>query len=50
MAGNQKISVIGLGLMGAALAHRLIVAGHEVTVRNRTWSKRRRSPLRARPR
>lgn len=35
----QKVSVIGLGLMGAAIARRLIKAGHDVTVWNRTHSK-----------
>jgi 3-hydroxyisobutyrate dehydrogenase-like beta-hydroxyacid dehydrogenase len=39
MAGKQRISVIGLGLMGAAIARSLVHAGHEVTVWNRTHSK-----------
>ncbi len=39
MATGQKVSVIGLGLMGSAVARRLMAAGHEVTVWNRTRSK-----------
>ncbi|MFI6499261.1 NAD(P)-dependent oxidoreductase [Nonomuraea typhae] len=34
-----KISIVGLGLMGTALAETLIKAGHEVTVWNRTDRK-----------
>jgi 3-hydroxyisobutyrate dehydrogenase len=37
--GNMKIGVAGLGVMGAALAARLIDVGHEVTVWNRTADK-----------
>ena len=37
----MEIGVIGLGHMGAALAARLIAAGHTVTVYNRTPSKAR---------
>lgn len=32
----MKVSVIGLGRMGAAMARRLSEAGHEITVHNRT--------------
>jgi 3-hydroxyisobutyrate dehydrogenase-like beta-hydroxyacid dehydrogenase len=39
MVNRQKVSVIGLGLMGSAVARRLVAAGHEVTVWNRTLSK-----------
>lgn len=39
MAGTQRVSVIGLGLMGTAIARALISAGHEVTVWNRTHGK-----------
>lgn len=35
----MRIGVIGLGNMGTAIASRLIAAGHEVTVYNRTESK-----------
>ncbi len=35
----MKISVLGLGAMGTALAHCLIRAGHDVTVWNRTAAK-----------
>lgn len=35
----MKISVLGIGLMGAGLAEGLIKAGHEVVVYNRTMSK-----------
>ncbi|MGR3715375.1 MAG: NAD(P)-dependent oxidoreductase [Thermohalobaculum sp.] len=35
----RRVSVIGLGLMGSALAEALLNAGHEVTVWNRTASK-----------
>lgn len=35
----MRISVIGVGLMGQALAKRLVDAGHEVTVYNRTRAK-----------
>jgi 3-hydroxyisobutyrate dehydrogenase-like beta-hydroxyacid dehydrogenase len=37
----MKISFIGLGPMGAAMAHRLHAAGHELTVWNRTQEKAR---------
>ena len=36
---NRKVSVLGLGLMGSALATNLLNAGHEVTVWNRTPDK-----------
>ena len=35
----RNVSVIGLGLMGSALAEALLNAGHEVTVWNRTPAK-----------
>jgi 3-hydroxyisobutyrate dehydrogenase-like beta-hydroxyacid dehydrogenase len=35
----RRVSVIGLGLMGSALAETLLNAGHEVTVWNRTAAK-----------
>ena len=35
----RRVSVIGLGLMGSALAEALLNAGHEVTVWNRTAAK-----------
>ncbi len=35
----RRVSVIGLGLMGSALAEALLNAGHEVTVWNRTAEK-----------
>ena len=35
----RRVSVIGLGLMGTALAEALLKAGHKVTVWNRTASK-----------
>ncbi len=41
----SEISVIGLGAMGAALAHALVKAGHSVTVWNRT--PRKMEPLTA---
>jgi 3-hydroxyisobutyrate dehydrogenase-like beta-hydroxyacid dehydrogenase len=34
-----KVSVIGLGRMGEAIAHRLLAAGHELTVWNRSPGK-----------
>lgn len=39
MAVTQRVSIIGLGLMGSAIARSLINAGHEVTVWNRTYGK-----------
>ena len=39
MSESQRIYVIGLGLMGAAIARSLIRAGHVVTVWNRTDRK-----------
>ncbi|MBF8191782.1 NAD(P)-dependent oxidoreductase [Nonomuraea sp. K274] len=36
---SENISVLGLGLMGAALADSLLAAGHRVTVWNRTADK-----------
>ena len=38
-APPRKVNVLGLGLMGAALAEALLSAGHEVTVWNRTAAK-----------
>ncbi len=35
----MRIGMVGLGRMGAAMAHRLIEQGHEVTVWNRTAAK-----------
>lgn len=35
----MRIGMVGLGRMGAAMAHRLIECGHEVTVWNRTEAK-----------
>jgi len=35
----MDVGVIGLGHMGAAIAERLLEAGHDVTVYNRTESK-----------
>ena len=35
----RRVSIIGLGLMGSALAEALLNAGHEVTVWNRTAAK-----------
>jgi 3-hydroxyisobutyrate dehydrogenase-like beta-hydroxyacid dehydrogenase len=32
----MKIAFLGLGKMGSAMARRLLAAGHEVTVWNRT--------------
>src|SRR5215475_15323437 len=37
--GRMRIGVAGLGLMGAAVAARLMEVGHEVTVWNRTPEK-----------
>ena len=34
-----KVGFIGLGMMGAGMAGRLLAAGHEVSVYNRTASK-----------
>jgi 3-hydroxyisobutyrate dehydrogenase-like beta-hydroxyacid dehydrogenase len=41
----MRVAVIGLGTMGAPMARHLLVAGHEVTVHNRTRS--REEPLEA---
>ncbi|GAA0297246.1 NAD(P)-dependent oxidoreductase [Streptomyces polychromogenes] len=38
---DKKITVIGLGAMGAGMASRLLAAGYEVTVYNRTASRAR---------
>jgi 3-hydroxyisobutyrate dehydrogenase-like beta-hydroxyacid dehydrogenase len=35
----MKISVVGMGIMGSAMAGKLIAAGHEVTVTNRSPEK-----------
>ncbi|HEU5019445.1 MAG TPA: NAD(P)-binding domain-containing protein, partial [Pseudolabrys sp.] len=37
--GNMKIGVAGLGVMGSALAARLIDLGHDVSVWNRSAEK-----------
>jgi len=37
----MKISILGTGLMGCAMAQRLIASGHDVTVYNRTREKAR---------
>jgi len=37
--GNQKIGWIGMGRMGFAMAERLVKAGHDLSVWNRTKSK-----------
>lgn len=39
IGATDQVSVIGLGNMGSALAERLLVTGHKVTVWNRTESK-----------
>ncbi len=36
---DSRVSVLGLGLMGSALAEALLNAGHKVTVWNRTPTK-----------
>jgi 3-hydroxyisobutyrate dehydrogenase len=36
---GQRIGWIGAGRMGAAMAHRLVAAGHDVAIYNRTRSK-----------
>src|SRR4051812_31018195 len=36
---HMQVGFIGLGRMGSAIAHRLIAAGHQVTVYNRTRSR-----------
>lgn len=36
---HERVTVAGLGLMGAAIARGLLRAGHQVTVWNRTYSK-----------
>jgi 3-hydroxyisobutyrate dehydrogenase-like beta-hydroxyacid dehydrogenase len=38
-ATSHRVSILGLGLMGSALAEALLNAGHEVTVWNRTAGK-----------
>ena len=38
-AYDEKVSVLGLGLMGSALSRALIAQGHEVTVWNRSREK-----------
>ncbi len=43
--GTKRVSVIGLGNMGSALAEALINAGHEVTVWNRTPGKCDSTPV-----
>lgn len=39
MTEQQRVTVVGLGLMGAAIARSLLEAGHQVTVWNRTHAK-----------
>jgi 3-hydroxyisobutyrate dehydrogenase-like beta-hydroxyacid dehydrogenase len=39
MSEKQRVTVVGLGLMGAAIARTLVAAGHDVTVWNRTPAK-----------
>ena len=39
MAGAQKLGWIGMGRMGYPMAERLIKAGHDVSIWNRTKSK-----------
>lgn len=39
MKANQKIALIGLGKMGAAIAEKLLEAGHLLVVFNRTRHK-----------
>src|SRR5262245_31088456 len=39
MGANMHVGVAGLGMMGAAIAQRLIEVGHTVTVWNRTADK-----------
>ncbi|NLG09750.1 MAG: NAD(P)-binding domain-containing protein, partial [Deinococcales bacterium] len=41
----MRIGFIGLGTMGAPMARRLVEAGHDVTVHNRT--REREEPLAA---
>jgi 3-hydroxyisobutyrate dehydrogenase-like beta-hydroxyacid dehydrogenase len=41
MGEQQRVTVVGLGLMGAAVARSLLAAGHDVTVWNRTSAKAR---------
>ena len=36
---RTRVGVIGLGIMGSAMAHNLITAGHEVSVWNRTAAR-----------
>ena len=43
--GSYSVGVLGVGKMGSAIAERLIVSGHYVTVWNRTPSKA--APLKA---
>ena len=35
----MRIAWIGAGMMGRAMASRLLVAGHEIAVYNRTWDR-----------
>ena len=39
MANTQKLGWIGMGRMGFSMAERLIKAGHDVTIWNRTRAK-----------
>src|SRR6185312_7713364 len=41
MGGRMRVGVAGLGVMGAAVAARLMEVGHEVTVWNRSPEKTR---------
>lgn len=39
MSSGQSVTVLGTGLMGAGIAHRLLAQGHEVTVWDRDLSR-----------
>jgi 3-hydroxyisobutyrate dehydrogenase len=39
---TTRVAVVGTGRMGSAMVGRLVVAGHHVTVYNRTPSKAQR--------
>ncbi|HLV11183.1 MAG TPA: NAD(P)-binding domain-containing protein, partial [Trueperaceae bacterium] len=41
----MRVGFVGLGTMGAPMARRLLAAGHDVTVHNRT--REREEPLAA---
>jgi 3-hydroxyisobutyrate dehydrogenase-like beta-hydroxyacid dehydrogenase len=44
----MNIGVIGLGMMGCAMARNLLRAGHRLTVYNRTRSRRKNCNRQAR--